>query len=72
MSAVRLIHAVVPAMQKKGWGRIIAITSTSVKSPIGTLLLSNTQNRAHRLFKNHCNGTGPGWHYSECHFAGYS
>ncbi len=42
MSAVRLIHAVVPAMQKKGWGRIIAITSTSVKSPIGTLLLSNT------------------------------
>ncbi|MCG8619497.1 MAG: SDR family oxidoreductase [Desulfobacterales bacterium] len=42
MSAVRLIHAVVPVMQKKGWGRIIAITSTSVKQPIGTLLLSNT------------------------------
>nr|WP_321403274.1 SDR family oxidoreductase [uncultured Desulfobacter sp.] len=42
MSAVRLIHAVVPAMQKKRWGRIIAITSTSVKQPIGTLLLSNT------------------------------
>ena len=42
MSAVRLIHAVVPAMQKKGWGRIIAITSTSVKQPIDTLLLSNT------------------------------
>ncbi len=42
MSAVRLIHALVPAMQKKGWGRIIAITSTSVKQPIGSLLLSNT------------------------------
>lgn len=42
MSAVRLIYAVVPAMQKKAWGRIIAITSTSVKQPIGTLLLSNT------------------------------
>lgn len=42
MSAVRLIHAAVPAMQKKSWGRIIAITSTSVKQPIGTLLLSNT------------------------------
>ena len=42
MSAVRLIHAVVPAMQKAGWGRIIAITSTSVKQPIATLLLSNT------------------------------
>ncbi len=42
MSAVRLIHAVVPAMKKKGWGRILAITSTSVKQPIATLLLSNT------------------------------
>lgn len=42
MSAVRLIHALVPAMQKNKWGRIIAITSISVKQPIGTLLLSNT------------------------------
>jgi 3-oxoacyl-[acyl-carrier protein] reductase len=41
MSAVHLIHGVVPAMQTKGWGRIIAITSISVKQPIGTLLLSN-------------------------------
>ena len=41
MSAVHLIHGVVPAMRAKGWGRIIAITSISVKQPIGTLLLSN-------------------------------
>jgi 3-oxoacyl-[acyl-carrier protein] reductase len=41
MSAVRLIHAVAPAMQAKGWGRIIAITSISVKQPIDSLLLSN-------------------------------
>ena len=41
MSAVKLIHGVTPAMQAKGWGRIIAITSISVKQPIGTLLLSN-------------------------------
>jgi 3-oxoacyl-[acyl-carrier protein] reductase len=41
MSAVHLIHGVTPAMQAQGWGRIIAITSTSVKQPIGTLLLSN-------------------------------
>ena len=41
MSAVHLIHHVTPAMQNKGWGRIIAITSISVKQPIGTLLLSN-------------------------------
>jgi 3-oxoacyl-[acyl-carrier protein] reductase len=41
MSAVHLIHGVVPAMQDKGWGRIIAITSISVKQPIDSLLLSN-------------------------------
>ena len=41
MSAVRLIHGVTPAMREKGWGRIIAITSISVKQPIGNLLLSN-------------------------------
>lgn len=41
MSAVRLIHHVCPAMKAKGWGRIIAVTSISVKQPIGDLLLSN-------------------------------
>jgi len=41
MSAVRLIHGVVPAMKAGGWGRIIAITSISVKQPIANLLLSN-------------------------------
>ncbi len=41
MSAVHLIHGAVPAMQAKGWGRIIAITSISVKQPIASLLLSN-------------------------------
>jgi 3-oxoacyl-[acyl-carrier protein] reductase len=41
MSAVRLIHGAVPAMQVKGWGRIVAITSISVKQPIDNLLLSN-------------------------------
>ena len=41
MSAVRLIHGVVPAMKSRGWGRIIAITSISVKQPIDSLLLSN-------------------------------
>ena len=41
MSAVHLIHGVVPAMKAKGWGRIIAITSIAVKQPIVSLLLSN-------------------------------
>lgn len=41
MSAVHLIHGVTPAMITNKWGRIIAITSVSVKQPIGHLLLSN-------------------------------
>jgi 3-oxoacyl-[acyl-carrier protein] reductase len=41
MSAVHLIHGVTPAMRTKRWGRIIAVTSISVKQPIGSLLLSN-------------------------------
>jgi len=41
MSAVHLIHGVTDAMKASGWGRIIAITSISVKQPIGNLLLSN-------------------------------
>ena len=41
MSAVRLIRAVLPAMRAQGWGRIINITSVSVKQPIDSLLLSN-------------------------------
>ena len=41
MSAVHLIRGVTPAMQVRGWGRIIAITSIKVKQSIYNLLLSN-------------------------------
>ena len=41
MSAVHLIHGVVPEMKTSGWGRIIAVTSISVKQPNANLLLSN-------------------------------
>jgi 3-oxoacyl-[acyl-carrier protein] reductase len=41
MSAVRLVRAVLPAMRAQGWGRIINITSVSVKQPVDNLLLSN-------------------------------
>ncbi len=33
---------VVPAMQAQQWGRIVAITSTSVRQPMPNLILSNT------------------------------
>ena len=41
MSAVRLIREVLPAMRAQKWGRIVNITSVSVKQPIDNLLLSN-------------------------------
>jgi len=42
MSSIRMTYATVPAMVKKGWGRIVYITSVSVKQPIPFILLSNT------------------------------
>lgn len=41
MSAVRLIRAALRTMRLQQWGRIINITSVSVKQPIDNLLLSN-------------------------------
>lgn len=42
LSAIRLAHLVVPQMRGQRWGRIINITSISVKQPVDGLLLSNT------------------------------
>jgi len=42
LSAVAMCQAVVPAMQAQGWGRVVAITSLSVRQPIPGLILSNT------------------------------
>ena len=42
MSVVAMCKAAVPAMQAQGWGRVVAITSISVRQPIGELILSNT------------------------------
>jgi 3-oxoacyl-[acyl-carrier protein] reductase len=41
LSVVRLSRAVIPYMQARGGGRIINITSISVKQPIDGLVLSN-------------------------------
>lgn len=42
MSTVHLARAVIPYMQRHRWGRIITITSISVKQPIQDLVLSNS------------------------------
>jgi len=41
MSAVRLVKAVLPTLQQQQSGSILFLTSSSVKEPIDTLLLSN-------------------------------
>lgn len=41
-SAVTAIRTVLPWMQARKWGRIIAMTSSSVRQPIDNLVMSNT------------------------------
>lgn len=41
LSTITLIREALPAMIEQGWGRIITITSVSVKQPIDGLVLSN-------------------------------
>ena len=42
LSTVAMCRAAVPAMCDRGWGRVVAITSVSVRQPIAELILSNT------------------------------
>ncbi len=42
MSAVRMTRHVLPHLTEQGWGRIINLTSISVKQPIRGLMLSNS------------------------------
>jgi 3-oxoacyl-[acyl-carrier protein] reductase len=46
MSVVALCKAAVPAMCEQRWGRVLAITSISVRQPIPHLILSNTARAA--------------------------
>ena len=42
MSCLRLSRLVMPQMKDRGWGRIINISSVSVKTPVNGLFLSNS------------------------------
>jgi len=41
-SVVNLVRAVLPEMKERRWGRIVNVTSISVKQPVAGLILSNT------------------------------
>lgn len=41
MNVIRSIREVIPGMQKNGWGRIINITSLTVKQPVNDLVVSS-------------------------------
>src|SRR5207249_3439906 len=41
LSAARAMRAAVPRMKKNGYGRIVSITSSSIRMPLDNLLLSN-------------------------------
>jgi 3-oxoacyl-[acyl-carrier protein] reductase len=42
MSAVELTRRLLPGMRAQKWGRVINVTSTSVKQPVNGLMLSNS------------------------------
>lgn len=42
LTPIALMQAVLPGMMERGWGRVVNITSVSVKAPIAALGLSNT------------------------------
>ena len=42
LATVAMCKDVIPAMQSRGWGRVVAITSSSVRQPIANLILSNS------------------------------
>jgi 3-oxoacyl-[acyl-carrier protein] reductase len=42
LAQIELIERVVPGMRERGFGRILNVASTSVREPIGNLMLSNS------------------------------
>ncbi|MDA3859597.1 MAG: SDR family oxidoreductase [Melioribacteraceae bacterium] len=50
LSVVRMTREILPGMKAKKWGRIINITSKSVKQPIDNLMLSNSLRSAVTAF----------------------
>src|SRR3954454_10908307 len=46
LAPMALVERVLPGMRARGWGRILNVVSTTVREPIGVLMLSNTHRAA--------------------------
>ena len=46
MAPIALARLVVPGMRRRGWGRIVGISSISAREPISVLMLSNAERSA--------------------------
>jgi 3-oxoacyl-[acyl-carrier protein] reductase len=46
LAPMTLLRLVVPGMRDRGWGRVVAIASTTVREPIEALILSNAERSA--------------------------
>ena len=46
LAPMALLGLVLPGMRERGWGRVVAIASTSVREPIQALMLSNAERSA--------------------------
>ena len=73
MTAVRVCRRLLPGMRERGFGRLVQITSVSVREPVPGLVLSNTvRPAAHALFHHLAreaaadgvtlNSVAPGYH----------
>jgi 3-oxoacyl-[acyl-carrier protein] reductase len=46
LAPMTLLKLVLPGMRERGWGRIVAIASTTVREPISAIMLSNAERSA--------------------------
>jgi 3-oxoacyl-[acyl-carrier protein] reductase len=46
LAPITLLKLVLPGMRERGWGRVVAIASTTVREPIAALILSNAERAA--------------------------
>ena len=46
LAPMTLLGLVLPGMRERGWGRVVAVASTTVREPISALILSNAERSA--------------------------